>query len=804
MDQHQNELYQKRSDRNGVPEILSPFNIGTQSHMINKKPLCKMSHQRNYAYVGLSNKEKSYVISSCNTNSKNFARLKRLAAEAVEENKIFLINGTCNAVRKALLDRGWVEKLTINKMNLNKIRNGTYSNQLDITGELERLLLSNFVDKYLPNFIWRTRDDRGDTTIDMKKNHNTIINKLEIDAKWTSKQGLCSSIKRNYWFYIEGVAEVSGPRSYNISEPGEIEDFVNDYKITACTSLLKWVLSMKSNDISIFDPLGTVSIKAIVFALDRCKEYLYRKHNKDIDRELSPISERRWNSFLKTYYCIISNDEIFQAIENNKLSLYLSYAELLLKEMYKYRPQLGCEGCNNIWIIKPGHCSRGIGIRMASKFGVIMDLLSKSNNKHVIQKYIEDPLLIHETKFDIRQYYLVTRTYPLVIWMYKDCYLKFSSQKYNLQNYHESIHLTNNAVQRKYINCNNRHTELPTNNMWDLEKYRKYLSKIGKERVWDNIIYPGMKKSVISIMLSCQDSLSVCKNRFELYGCDFILDQEYKPWLIEINSSPDLHSTTQVTAKLCPAVVTDIIKVIIDHANDPNASTGKFECIYKQPMSIPKHVTAAELIVRGVSLRSDYFYKGNIQIKESDPAVDTKNARSILKRLVQPDIELNVEKSQTLCSLSANEIKRLQEFEIKIEKDSLYIMNSHTQLLSKEPQYNLQNVCGLTNLPSFLEKSEDYLKLKDVKRNINSNWEMDDELNTTRKDKLIFGRGSLNIDCNVFNKKPWNGYINRYIHNENLQETTIKNFIRRDSMVLATSKIISFIDEKEKEYLNLQ
>lgn len=169
-------------------------------------------------------------------------------------------------------------------------------------------------------------------------------------------------------------------------------------------------------------------------------------------------------------------------------------------------------------------------------------------------------MLIHDTKFDIRQYYLVTSTYPLVIWMYKDCYLKFSSQKYSLKKYHESIHLTNNAIQRKYKNSNGRHSELPLQNMWDLEKYKVYLASINKENVWDSIIYQGMKKTIIGIMLSCQDSLRVSKNRFELYGCDFILDKEYNPWLIEINSCPDLNHTTQVTAKICPAVVSDIIK----------------------------------------------------------------------------------------------------------------------------------------------------------------------------------------------------------------------------------------------------
>lgn len=174
--------------------------------------------------------------------------------------------------------------------------------------------------------------------------------------------------------------------------------------------------------------------------------------------------------------------------------------------------------------------------------------------------FSEDPLLIHDTKFDIRQYYLITSTCPLVIWMYKDCYLKFSSQKYNLTNFHESIHLTNNAVQKKYKNCIDRHNDLPQHNMWDLETYKEYLNKIGKELVWDHLTYPAMKKSIVGIMLTYQDSLSHSKNCFELYGCDFILDKDYRPWLIEINQGPDLNPTTQVTAKICPEVIEDIIK----------------------------------------------------------------------------------------------------------------------------------------------------------------------------------------------------------------------------------------------------
>lgn len=371
----------------GVKRILSPFNKilskagdGNQS---NKTP-----YRSIYNPTGLSSKEKTYIISSCQTRSSRYLKLKSLAAHAIKNKKIFTIYGSCNAVRKALIERGWVEKIPPNRMNLTKIRNGTFSDKAEIHSELERLLLSNLVEKCTPNFVWRTKDEFRETIIDMNKENLTISNKLKIDAIWTTKQGLCSSMRSNYWFYIEDVAEVNGPRTYNSYDVSEIAEFVKDYKITACTSLLKWILSMVANKRPVFIESGKISMNVVLFALNRCKEYLFRKQHKDLDSAINTVSSVQWNAFLKKYYRIIAKDDVFQIDKDNKLPLYLVYAKFLLKEIHKYRPQLSCEGCHNIWIIKPAHCSRGRGIRMASKLGVVTNLLNKANAKYVIQKYI--------------------------------------------------------------------------------------------------------------------------------------------------------------------------------------------------------------------------------------------------------------------------------------------------------------------------------------------------------------------------------------------------------------------------------
>ena len=57
------------------------------------------------------------------------------------------------------------------------------------------------------------------------------------------------------------------------------------------------------------------------------------------------------------------------------------------------------------------------------------------------------------------------------------------------------------------------------------------------------------------------DGCCARKNSYELYGADFMLTTDLRPWLLEINSSPALGATTSITSRLCSAVLEDVIKV---------------------------------------------------------------------------------------------------------------------------------------------------------------------------------------------------------------------------------------------------
>jgi len=67
------------------------------------------------------------------------------------------------------------------------------------------------------------------------------------------------------------------------------------------------------------------------------------------------------------------------------------------------------------------------------------------------------------------------------------------------------------------------------------------------------------------------------KNSFELYGYDFMIDDNFKVWLIEVNSSPSLDpNNNPILRSLIKSALTDLAKVVIDYPKSRKADTGDF------------------------------------------------------------------------------------------------------------------------------------------------------------------------------------------------------------------------------------
>ncbi|XP_063842588.1 tubulin monoglycylase TTLL3-like [Scylla paramamosain] len=458
-----------------------------------------------------------------------------------------------------------------------------------VVSDVDMPLVARLLRNVEPNLLWTwTRD-----SISFKHlSREQVVNRFP-NTPFTTKYGLCETLQQLHWFSEAAGVDTFVPRGYCIGHEDERTAFIHDYRLTACLNMLKWLTERHDTHgaNAVADPHGEVPMKRVRQALGHVEQYIQSCCHDDLDVPPPPsLREHEWVSLLAAHHKIVHNDRKIKVATPNQLQALVRDCESALERVVPFWPQLAMDGVRNLWIVKPGAQSRGRGIFMMNNLEEILALVQSPliyETKYVVQKYMERPLLIHNTKFDIRQWFLVTDWNPLHVWVYRECYLRFCSQQFDLTNNNEAVHLSNNAIQCKYLN-GERSGELPEENMWDVHQFKDYLKGVKKEGKWEEVIYPGMRDALVAAMLAAQVEMDSFKHGFELFGADFMLTEDLRPWLIEINSSPCMAATTSVTRRMCAQCLQDVIKVVVDYRNNRTADTGLFELAYRDSeRSIP-------------------------------------------------------------------------------------------------------------------------------------------------------------------------------------------------------------------------
>ena len=235
--------------------------------------------------------------------------------------------------------------------------------------------------------------------------------------------------------------------------------------------------------------------------------------------------------------------------------------------------------------MKRTNLNRGRDIKVFSDLNSIINEIEKYKNENkctdlLIQKYIEDSLLYNNRKFDIRIWVLflyISKDYKFEAYVFKEGHLKACSENFNIDSNDLYVHLTNYSIQ-KY---NKNFSKIEIGNEISFQTFQNQLDKEEGKNFKKDIFPKIMRIIAISANISKKKINKLGKNNcFEIFGYDFILDKNFDPFLLEINTNPGLEESSPLIEMLVPRMIDDAFRLTVDQIfkrNDENKNISKFK-----------------------------------------------------------------------------------------------------------------------------------------------------------------------------------------------------------------------------------
>ncbi|KAM9305042.1 tubulin monoglutamylase TTLL4 [Gastrophryne carolinensis] len=222
-------------------------------------------------------------------------------------------------------------------------------------------------------------------------------------------------------------------------------------------------------------------------------------------------------------------------------------------------------GTKQKWIVKPPASARGMGIQVIHRWSQL-----PKKRPLLVQRYLHKPYLISGSKFDLRIYVYVTSYDPLRVYLFTDGLVRFASCKYSssmksLSN--KFMHLTNYSVNKKNVDyMANTDETACQGHKWALRALWTYLDQKGfsSEKIWEKIKEMVIKTIIASepyvnsLVKMCVQNPYSCH---ELFGFDIMLDENLKPWVLEVNISPSLHSNSPLDVSIKGQMIRDLLNL---------------------------------------------------------------------------------------------------------------------------------------------------------------------------------------------------------------------------------------------------
>ncbi|ULT89118.1 hypothetical protein L5515_007789 [Caenorhabditis briggsae] len=297
-------------------------------------------------------------------------------------------------------------------------------------------------------------------------------------------------------------------------------------------------------------------------------------------RELMPW--QRLNQFPRSTE-LTKKDRLYENIERSKSIFGEAYdfipefyvtprenqkMEIAFDRVLKEVTAAGGELCfPGEFIVKPTNSRQGKGIFFANSMADI-----PAEGPLLVSRYLKDPYLVNNHKFDLRIYVAVTSFYPLVAYVYSEGLARLASRPYDTSassaDSNEYVHLTNYSINKNSTSFvrNESMSSEDLGHKWTLGALLRYVENEGKDA---KLLMLRIEDLIVKSLLSIQNSVATasrttlrfaCTN-FELFGFDVLVDQALKPWLLEVNLSPSLACDAPLDSLLKTRLIADLLNL---------------------------------------------------------------------------------------------------------------------------------------------------------------------------------------------------------------------------------------------------
>jgi tubulin polyglutamylase TTLL4 len=264
-----------------------------------------------------------------------------------------------------------------------------------------------------------------------------------------------------------------------------------------------------------------------------------QRHNHCLEHNIAGRKEYHWKAF-----------KYMQDRFGRKAFGFVPTSYLYPDQKYKLGELM--DG-RKLYIAKPVRGSRGRDISIVRSYSELGQLPDK---QYIIQDYLEDPFLLNGRKFHLRMYLVIRNLEPLRVYVHTEGLVLFSASEYDKDDYNNTFaHLTNAAIGQQ----SDHDFELT----WTLGEFWDYLEKEAfidvdyiKESIADTFV-----KSVLSAAWEHPFPRRTPGTCFDIYGVDVMFDEDLKPFILEINSGPQLYVSESLNGQVHRQVIMDLFKL---------------------------------------------------------------------------------------------------------------------------------------------------------------------------------------------------------------------------------------------------